>query len=210
MEETDNDFVRKNEYLYKYRSLSNPKRFLEILVNNKLYGALFTELNDPMEGYFTYSPNLDKSTKDRLKSARKSTYICSFSKRNNIGLLWAHYADEYKGVCIKLKVKSAVWKRLEVDYTETKLRPNEKITNTDLFKFKSAPWSYEEEVRYVNYPKAGSKQCARYLVVEIAAIYMGYKMDDKEFNMWKKVIKKIDERIDVKKIKKKDLDFGFK
>lgn len=210
MEETDNDFVRENEYLYKYRSLSNPKRFLEMLVNNKLYGALFTELNDPMEGYFAYSPNIDKGTKDRLKNARKSTYICSFSKRENIGLLWAHYADEYKGVCIKLKVKFTVWERLEVDYTETKLRPNEKITNTDLFRFKSAPWSYEEEVRYVNYPKAKSKRCSRYLAVDIAAIYMGYKMDDKEFDMWEKVIKKIDERIDVKKIKKKDLDFGFK
>ena len=163
-----------------------------------------------MEGYFDYSPNLDKVTKERLKSARKSTRICSFSRRNNIGLLWAHYADEYKGCCIKLKVKSDVWVRLEVDYTETKLRPNESVSNIDLFKYKSAPWSYEEEVRYVNYPKTKSGECSKYLTIGIAAIYMGYKMDNKEFQMWEKVIKRIDSSIDVCKMKKKELDFGFK
>lgn len=35
----------KKEVLYKYRGLSNLKRFLEIILNKKLYGALYTELN---------------------------------------------------------------------------------------------------------------------------------------------------------------------
>lgn len=45
----------KKEVLYKYRGLSNLKRFLEIILNKKLYGALYTELNDPMEGSFRYN-----------------------------------------------------------------------------------------------------------------------------------------------------------
>ena len=31
----------KKEVLYKYRGLSNLKRFLEIILNKKLYGALY-------------------------------------------------------------------------------------------------------------------------------------------------------------------------
>ena len=41
---------------YKYRSLSNLKRFIDILINNRLYAAKYIELNDPMEGFFLYDP----------------------------------------------------------------------------------------------------------------------------------------------------------
>lgn len=210
MEDRQFGIMQKEEFLYKYRSLSNPKRFLDILVSQRLYGALFNELNDPMEGYFTYSPDLDLNVRKRLADARRNTRICSFSKRENIGLLWAHYADEYRGCCIKLKVKSNVWERVEVDYTDNRLVPNEKITNIDLFKHKSSPWRYEEEIRYVNYPKMKAQRCSNFLKIHIEAIYMGHKMDNKEFQMWEKVIKKIDSGIDVYKMKSNELDFGFK
>lgn len=36
---------------YKYRSLENLERFLSIIIDRKLYGALYSEMNDPMEGY---------------------------------------------------------------------------------------------------------------------------------------------------------------
>lgn len=37
---------------YKYRSLENLKRFLEIVMNRKLWSSTYKELNDPMEGVF--------------------------------------------------------------------------------------------------------------------------------------------------------------
>lgn len=42
------------ELLYKYRSLENLERFLDIIIDKKLCGALYNEKNDPMEGYFQY------------------------------------------------------------------------------------------------------------------------------------------------------------
>ena len=203
------------EYLYKYRSLANPLYFLDILANNRIYGALFTELNDPMEGSFIYRSNISEASKIRLRDARRVTRVCSFSKRNNIGLLWAHYADNFHGCCIKLRVTSKVWERLEVDYTDKKTMPDANTDIHDLFKHKSSPWSYEEEVRYINYPKEDIKgRCSKYISVKIEAIYMGYKMPDSEFNIWKeiieKVVGKVDENIEVKKIKYQDIDFGFK
>lgn len=39
-------------HYYKYRSLSNLRYFLDILINKRLYMASYSELNDPMEGAF--------------------------------------------------------------------------------------------------------------------------------------------------------------
>ena len=207
----DDIVIKEVEYLYKYRSLANPQYFLDILANNRIYGALFTELNDPMEGSFIYHSNISEAAKMHWRDARRGTRICSFSKRNNIGLLWADYADNFHGCCIRLKVTSKVWERLEVDYTDNKTMPNANTVIHDLFKHKSSPWSYEEEVRYINYPKEDLKgKYSKYLSVKIDTIYMGYKMPDSEFKIWEKIIKKVDDKIEVKKIKYQDIDFGFK
>lgn len=40
------------EHYFKFRSLSNLKRFLDILVNERLYTSRYDELNDPMEGAY--------------------------------------------------------------------------------------------------------------------------------------------------------------
>ena len=40
--------------LYKYRSLQNLKRVLDILEKGELYAAKLNELNDPMEAYFDF------------------------------------------------------------------------------------------------------------------------------------------------------------
>lgn len=39
-------------HYYKYRSLSNLRFFLDILIYKRLYMASYSELNDPMEGAF--------------------------------------------------------------------------------------------------------------------------------------------------------------
>ena len=77
----------KKEVLYKYRGLSNLKRFLEIILNKKLYGALYTELNDPMEGSFRYNYKIPHEIIEDLKDQKQKTYICSLSKKNDIGIM---------------------------------------------------------------------------------------------------------------------------
>lgn len=75
------------EILYKYRGLSNLKRFLEIILNKKFYGALYTELNDPMEGKFRYNYKIPHGIIEALKDQKQKTYICSLPKRNDIGII---------------------------------------------------------------------------------------------------------------------------
>lgn len=44
------DSELKDATFFKYRPLDNFERFLDIVLKKRLYGALYHELNDPMEG----------------------------------------------------------------------------------------------------------------------------------------------------------------
>ena len=61
------------EYLYKYRSLANMKRFIDILMNRRLYASKYLELNDPMEGFFLYDKNVPRPIVAKLRDERATT-----------------------------------------------------------------------------------------------------------------------------------------
>lgn len=101
------DKLAKKTY-YKYRSLSDFERFLDIIVNNRLYGAVYKELNDPMEGKFNTTGLIKKDFEDIYKKL-KTTRICSMLTKQdcqtfpNDYLMWSHYADSHKGCCIEIQ-----------------------------------------------------------------------------------------------------------
>ena len=74
-------FVSKS--LYKYCDVSNFKFFVDILLNNQLYGAKYDELNDPFEGIlFSRTVEISESVaeqRQKLWDARKDYRICSLS-----------------------------------------------------------------------------------------------------------------------------------
>ena len=91
--------------LYKYRSLSNYKILIDILANNRLYAANFKQLNDPMEGvYFFYNDELKEEFRKNINEGKNGLGICSLSKGNDVELLWAHYANGERGICIGLSI----------------------------------------------------------------------------------------------------------
>lgn len=101
---------------YKYRSIDKIERFLQIIMNRELYGAKYNELNDPMEGYFSYNPTINPETRRKIYQARANTYICSVSSKYNVGIMWSHYANEHRGCCIEFKVTSK-WDKCKVKYS---------------------------------------------------------------------------------------------
>lgn len=192
------------ELLYKYRSLSKIERILEIIIDRKLYGALYTEMNDPMEGYFQYSPDVDRNLVRNIMDSKNKRYICSLSRKSNIGLMWTHYADENKGCCIEVEVTSK-WERLEVVYSNKIPTLNASTTLEDILKVKAQVWHYEEELRYLS----GENPSNRMLAIRIKRIIFGYKIKTKYFNRIKIVILALNPNIIVEKMRKEDLDYGY-
>lgn len=196
------------ELLYKYRSLENLERFLDIIIDKKLYGALYNELNDPMEGYFQYDPNIDRGLVRSILEGKNRHYICSLSRYCDIGLMWTHYANENKGCCIEVEVTTKTWQRLEVYYSSQMPILTNNTSIEDILKVKAKMWEYENEIRYLS-PAVADKGKRLQLAVRINKVYFGYKVDNGKLIHLKKIIKALNPKIDVVKMKKEYLKYGF-
>lgn len=94
--------------LYRYRSLAADKRFkreLEALQQGYIWCSAYDNLNDPMEGVFRSSKVF--RDRDNYRDTRRAIVenklkigLSSFSEVHDHELMWAHYADQYRGICI--------------------------------------------------------------------------------------------------------------
>lgn len=91
-----------SQYLYKYRSLENFERLVDIIVNKRLFGATFDSLNDPMEGVFKYERGINTDKIDAIRNSKHIARICSLSKTFTDDLLWSFYANGHRGCCIEV------------------------------------------------------------------------------------------------------------
>ena len=90
--------------LYKYRSLSNIKFVLDILVNQRLHCARHDKLNDPLEGVFWYMLQREKGVRRIGYDKNNHKRVCSLSKSLNDIRLWSYYAEGHQGVAIEINL----------------------------------------------------------------------------------------------------------
>jgi hypothetical protein len=180
------------DILYKYRSLEDFKKFVDILVNKRLYAANYKDLNDPMEGQYLYSrkdlshftPNIIYSEKNRLK-------ICSLSSQHNNQLLWTHYANGDKGVAIGVRIDDERYDVVNVQYDGISTVINyDNDTPKKILSHKLEIWSYEEEVRVF-------VEETSFVEIKIEEIIIGSRVAHNELEWIKNIILKIDSNINV-------------
>jgi hypothetical protein len=92
-------------YLYRYRSLKQFNREMNCIQNAYLYCANFEQMNDPMEGFYSESKLLERTPdiekiRRTIISGKAMIGMCAFSEVFNQELMWAHYADQFRGICI--------------------------------------------------------------------------------------------------------------
>lgn len=104
----------KPKILFKYRKFD--KSSLELFINRELWFAKADTLNDPFEAnaslanimkavweHYPLSANLRVKYEEAIRESLLTLGICSFSKARKNQLMWSHYADEHKGICIGFK-----------------------------------------------------------------------------------------------------------
>lgn len=160
----------KPRFVYKYRSLDNIDRTIDILENNRLYFPTKDELNDPLEGlaqpiYFTYMGIDAYRSRDLEQPESKQFFnqfrILSLARRWDNMQMWAHYANNYEGICLEYSVNKEFCNIKEVIYSERRFQSmtfegpelidrsiEERICNSNFYR-KSKNWKYEEEWRIV-------------------------------------------------------------
>lgn len=172
--------------LYKYRTLQNFKNFVDIVVNSRMYAAPYFDLNDPMEGHYLYSASggLDFGMRDLLKGEKEKIRILSLSRRSDIELMWAHYADGNKGVAIGVEVHQGKHVSRPVIYEGPMVVDPSNLHTTaaiDVLSRKLPAWIYEEEERvFVTH--------GQYVDVSVKEVILGNRMSNQDKRLIKNLV----------------------
>lgn len=181
-------------YLYRYRPFRQGavfEREISAIRDNFLWCSNFLSLNDPMEGSYRGCPNLRNHSRyqfvrDRIFDQKSALGICSFSETHDNGPMWAHYSDQFGGICIAYNFQvlresipdqcSFVRLSYEEDpylLTQARASESEEIAQK-ILSSKSHRWLYEREWRlFCTAP--GQLNLERRC---ISRVYLGNRMDE--------------------------------
>lgn len=195
------------EILYKYRGLEPWEFLLDILVNNRLYAAKFTSLNDPMEGIFIYSQDKESpSFIEQMIDHKAQLGICSLSKIHNSTLMWSYYAAAHQGVVFGVEVDTCaadVISTNKVTYSRNNifkgfLGSDAATEAMKVLSKKLPPWRHEKEVRVF------SK--AAYVPVTLKTAYLGCLMPEHRRLLLRRVIERLNPALVIHELRHEDLD----
>ena len=121
----------KPSLLFKYRSIASEEEFyrlIDIVKNNRIFAPSYIQLNDPFEGF---ASNIKvpgwagmgaylESNEELPPIALKKQYfrIVSLSSESTRASLWAHYANNYRGVCLCFSTEGVFKNADNVEYNE--------------------------------------------------------------------------------------------
>lgn len=193
------------------------KPVINDIVNEALSFAKPKVFNDPMDPILREWMNLkekssgsklDKRLFKYLKKSLENLRICCLSRQGDSiqlnPLMWAHYADKHKGICIEYEItknmldayneNKQVLRICDVRYREHKVM-DDFITLDNALLAKGASWKYEEETRLLYYEEsdvAEIRQSGDYKSLRgfrIKSIYFGYRLKEKDKSEIIKAIK---------------------
>lgn len=235
--------------LFKFRSIN--KYLIDTLVKGTIYCANPHRLNDPFDCQVDIrkavenaislllgkkKQNLVKLSKpsgffDNIQKSIKNVGVCSFSFVLEEPLLWSHYANGHKGLCLTYEMpfpsffepsKSIPGAILPIIYGENQLTdwlienaPEKAKIDTKKFSYdligkvlsiKGEGWRYEKEARIIcdregAYPIP--KDCLK-------QVCFGMNADESDITLIKQLIDNAGYSVDYCQIKRTEKDFGIK
>ena len=193
--------------LYKYLSLNELHFLIDIIRNQTLYAAQFTELNDPMEGVYRFSDSIPYRTRDMVLEKKTEYRICALSKKKNSTLMWAHYADSHRGVVLGIRphFSGNDFEEINVVYT-TDLRvwgtnANAREIAKEALSKKLDLWKYEDEVRIL------TKK--RFVPIKIEEVLIGCRAKENEVERIKFLFERIVNSSKIKQLQRGELDVNM-
>lgn len=117
-----------------------------------------------------------------LENQDTTGFLCLSAKHDNL-LLWAHYAQQHEGCCVKLDLLNdpALFYSIKAIVYDDKYYSYNYLKNhrgaLDAICHKSKVWEYEEEYRVLSFNLIGAKPMRPGTVKEV---YLGCRIEDKD------------------------------
>jgi hypothetical protein len=174
--------------IYRYRSIVDLRREIKTIEDHYLHCSHFEALNDPLEGFFRSGRRLRESdahraVRERIIGGKDLLRICSFSAVHNDHVMWAHYADQFRGICVSYSF-SRLLNNLGDDISFTRMfyretAPTIRATNEPsreakrVLSYKYERWAHENEWRMFSEVDKTS-----YSKVDcVSRVYIGSRVD---------------------------------
>ena len=192
--------TEKTEILFKYLPISTREQLayrLGTCENNHIFFPNYSQLNDPLEGSgydFEISGyagcGITKAVDDEdivMASIRQKYKILSLSETCFSPSMWAHYADNFHGICIGYWTNGVFSKAQKLEYVSnpkhSEAANGDGYVEDDLvvnkvyksFFYKHTDWVYEKEYRIVEESK---KQFLEYTPEDVACVILGTNIED--------------------------------
>ena len=163
-----------------------------ILREQKLFMAHYYAYNDPMEAYYE-SNSFTRQKIEEIKLGKSQIRFCCLSKCYTNILMWSHYADSHKGICLEMEVKpSQKHIQRNIQYSSRLEQPRGRTNKEqciDILRKKFLPWQYEQEVRFFKeVPSDILSTTPLYLEIEIKKVYLGCKLNGSDETKYREII----------------------
>ena len=170
---------------------------LDDIRRRRLKVSYLPDMNDPYELKCVRSE--DRASQIALdQTMRESAEIYSglcFSRSWNNILMWSHYAEKHKGICLGFDVPDQLTRDIRyigdllVTGDPSSLSPDEKLRISELLLWvKYKGWCYEEEVRVISSRKEIDEEKGQYFVNFSDALILREVIAGARFPMTKKSI----------------------
>lgn len=196
----DRDFYIENYNIttvYKYRSINEDTK--NLILDSKARLSDYNYFNDPADPLIKLNKEALKVIEEYINNIK----ICSLSPTYDNFLMWSHYSNEHKGICIEydisnfkelnLNIERLIFKKVgyipEISFGNYKHILESRdldLTNSrfiSLFYLKHKNWQYENEYRFI----ADTKE--EYIHLPIKAIYFGMNSSDDDIKLIKSLVK---------------------
>jgi len=178
---------------------------MALLERMEIYFSNPEDLNDPMELRFrlevnipslehidwndTSNPMVVEFRRD-FESFRNSKGICCFSECPKNTVMWSHYADSHRGICVGFDTQSDPnWNNaVKVTYSDDipvfRLSPPYRATRDHLRyqQTKSSMWAHEKEWRFIRTASDESPRQRQLPAAAISRIILGSKISTDDRN----------------------------
>ena len=177
----------------------------------KLYAAKFEELNDPMEGMFTYSEDqVSRSFIKRLVRQKARHRICSLSSKWNNTVMWSYYASGHKGLVLGVEIDEYsrdIVEIVKVGYAKNisfrgYAGSDPRLDARKILSKKLSGWKHENEVRVFSKSKS--------IPVRLREVYLGCSMPGPRRRIMRQLLKQINPAVDVHHVKLDQLDSNMR
>jgi hypothetical protein len=99
--------------LYRYRRIDTDahlEREIDAIKQGALWFTDYRNMNDAMEGFFSPTSRFKRQTDytrvaARMRDAKLALGLCCFSGSRDNEIMWAHYASNYRGICVAYRTQ---------------------------------------------------------------------------------------------------------